>query len=360
MKPKQKAAIPFSKLVVLLLIFAATLQIIIIGYNHFTEYYTVTSFPNFLTRFVYSSFLTAMAALVIAYPDLALIATLNKRLPWSGRMVERFSVQFVATLLIAMAVAILITLFSHALDAYQQELKQVLVTNILVTSVVNVILVIFLEAWLFSTESTRARKRAEDLSRELSQVKFQVLKSQMNPHFMFNSLNVLSALIDEDKERAQDFLEEFSSIYRYVLESIDRDVVSVKEELAFARSYIFLQQIRYGQGLRIDIKIPAEHLTFLVPPLSLQVLLENAMKHNRISETQPLTIQLYTNNAMLIVRNNLQPKDTSGFSTGVGQTNLIKRYELLEAEAPGFWVEAAHYRAQIPLLKPQNDENPDC
>lgn len=348
---KNKPAIPFSKLLVLLLIFATTLQVIIIGYNHFTGFYTVTGFPNFLTRLVFSSFLSAIAALVIAYPDLAIISLLNKRLPWSSRLIERLSVQFLSTLVISVVVAVLITLLAHWLDSYQEPLREVIVTNILIVTVVNIILVIFLEAWLFSSESARARKHAEDLAKELSQVKFQVLKSQMNPHFMFNSLNVLSALIDDDKERAQDFLEEFSSIYRYVLESIDQNLVSVKEELAFARSYLYLQQIRYGQGLQVDVKIPASHLAYFLPPLSLQVLLENAMKHNRISQTQPLTIELYTNDTMLLVRNNLQPKDTSGVSTGIGQSNLTKRYELLEVELPQFWIEANYYMAQIPLLK---------
>lgn len=202
---------------------------------------------------------------------------------------------------------------------------------------------------------TEANTKLLKVQKENLQSQFEVLKSQINPHFMFNSLNVLSGLINTDVAKAQLFIDEFSQIYRYVLETIDQQVVSLNQEFDFMRSYLFLQQIRYGESLTYSVDIVAEQLQLLVPPLSLQVLLENAMKHNIVNEEKPLKIEIYNEGDFLFIKNPIQPK-ISGTSTGLGLKNLIKRYALICKLEPIFKVENNYYIAKIPLIKVEHDE----
>ncbi|MBE0673968.1 MAG: PAS domain S-box protein [Bacteroidales bacterium] len=207
-------------------------------------------------------------------------------------------------------------------------------------------------------ELTQATTQLLKVQKENLQSQIEVLKSQINPHFMFNSLNVLSGLIHVDVAKAQLFIDEFSQIYRYVLETIDQPVVTLNEELEFVRSYLFLQQIRYGEHLTWSVNIVAAKLQMLVPPLSLQVLLENAMKHNIVNESKPLKIEIYSDEDYLFIQNPIQPK-VSGTSTGLGLKNLIKRYALISRMEPAFTVVDNKYIARIPLIKIDQDERSD-
>ena len=349
--------IPFEKLFKLLVLFSIILQIIIITYNHLSGFFYLTGVRDFLARLIFSSLLTTLAAFLIAYPDLLVIQYLNRYFSWNKRIIERVIIQIISTVLIGIAVSTFITFFAHWLDNYEEDFMAVLISNAMVASVVNFILVIILEAWIFFNESKQAKIKAEDLEKELSQIKFEVLKSQINPHFMFNSLNVLSGLIDEDVNKAQQFLDEFSLIYRYVLETIDKTVVTLSEELNFARSYIYLQQMRYGENLNFNVHLPADLMHRFMPPLSLQVILENATKHNIVSDAQPLKIEIYNEQDWLVIKNNIQSKLSKGKSTGLGQKNLIKRYDLISDLTPKFLVEANHYIVKLPIIKSENDES---
>jgi len=342
---------PFLRLLKLLAVFSLVIQTIIILYNNFSGYYTVPDFSNFLHRLFYSTALSIIAGLLIAYPNLLIIYLLNKKFPWGKHAIKRIGLQFVLTLLLASLVAVFITVFAHVLDAYEEGLQVVLVNNILIVCVINIILMILLEAFIFFNDSRLSQHKADVLEKELSQIKFEVLKNQINPHFMFNSLNVLSGLIESDTEKAQQFIDEFSSIYRYVLETIEKQVVSLNEEIGFIRSYIILQQIRYGHDLEINMNIPAEILDFLLPPLSLQTVLENAIKHNIINEKHKLKIEIYYNEQSIIARNNIQSKISKAYSSGLGQKNMMKRYAMLTESLPEFIVEAGHYMVKIPLIK---------
>ena len=164
-------------------------------------------------------------------------------------------------------------------------------------------------------------------------------------------------LIDRDVVKAQLFIDEFSQIYRYVLETIEKTVVSLNEELGFIRSYIFLQQIRYGEALIVNINLPADILHLLMPPLSLQVVLENAVKHNIIDSLKPLQIDISYEKEWLIIRNNIQPKISSGVSTGLGQKNMVKRYTMICERIPEFMVKTNHYIVKLPLIKSENNES---
>lgn len=346
---------PFRRLLALLLGIAIVIQIIVISYNHLSDYYVLEGYQHFFLRLFRGSILSLVGGFLIAYPDLYVIRYLNSLAPWGKRIIMRLSLQLSFAVFISIVISTAITLFANWLKPYTEELTGVLIYNAMMYAVVNILLMSILEAWIYNTESRQARQIAENLQEELSQIRFEVLKSQINPHFMFNSLNVLSGLINTDVAKAQLFIDEFSQIYRYVLETIEQPVVTLNKELDFMRSYLFLQQIRYGESLTYSVNIIAGQLQRLVPPLSLQVLLENAMKHNIVNVEKPLKIEIYSEGEFLFIKNKIQPK-ISGTSTGLGLKNLIKRYALISKLEPKFTVENNYYIAMIPLIKAEQDE----
>lgn len=351
---------PFPKLIKFLLVLSILLQCIIISHSYFSGYYHVVSLSEFISLLVYASFLTTIASVMVAYPDLFIIRYMNKRFPWGGKNFVRISIQLFLTVFFAVIVSTFITLLSNYFDAYKEDLYSVLIYNALVSSVVNIILMITLEAWILHLESRYSKKMAENLEKELTLIRFEVLKSQINPHFLFNSLNVLSGLVSKDVTKAQLFIDEFSMIYRYVLETIEKQVVTLGDELGFMRSYMFLQQIRYGTELHLTVNVSSLQLQKLMPPLCLQLVLENAIKHNEISQVKPLLIEIFCEKDVLVVKNLFQPKFSSRNSIGLGQKNLIKRYELLHDELPAFTMENQFYIAKLPLIDNDEYERTDC
>jgi len=350
---------PFSRLLKFLIGLAITAQIIVITYNHLSGYYVLDGFQHFLLRLTRGTILSLIAGFLITYPDLFVIRYLNNIAPWNKKILKRVSIQLVFTIIIAIIISTFITLMANCISPYTEEFTGVLVNNALIYSVANVIVVAILEGWIFYNESRQAKQMAKNLQEELSQIKFEVLKSQINPHFMFNSLNVLSGLINKDIIKAQQFIDEFSQIYRYVLETIEQPVTTLGKELDFMHSYLTLQQIRYGEMLTYTVNLPAHLLPLVLPPLSLQVVLENAIKHNIVNETKPLKIEISHQGSSLIVKNNLQPKISSGVSTGLGLRNLVKRYALIGKLEPEFYVENNFYIAKLPLIDPDCDECSD-
>lgn len=346
----------FKKLLILLFCLSVGVQIIVISYNNYSGYYVLDGVQHFFLRLLRGTSLSLMASFLIAYPDLFMIQYLNRTCPWGRKIVQRVVFQLFYSIILAVLVSLLFTLFAHAIKAYERDLSNVLLNNALIFSVVNILVMAILEGWIAFNESRQAKQIADNLQAELSQIKFDVLKSQINPHFMFNSLNVLSGLINKDVKKAQQFIDEFSHIYRYVLETIEQPVATVSKELDFTRSYLFLQQIRYGKDLSYSINISADLLDLLLPPLSLQVVLENATKHNIVNERKPLSIEIYNEGLFLVVKNNIQPKISKGASTGLGLKNLVKRYALISDKEPEFVVKTNHYIAKLPLIKPENDE----
>lgn len=347
---------PFKRLLKLLLLLAISIQLIVISYNHLSGYHTIESPIYLLMRLIRGTWISMLGGFFIAYPDLFIIRLLNQKLKWSDNIFKRLGIQFCFAVATAFVASTIITLLAHSIGPYREPLKGVLINNALISAVVNIILMTIIEAWIFYDESNKAKQMAANLEKELSQIKFEVLKSQINPHFLFNSLNVLSSLINKDIVKAQQFIEEFSQIYRYVLETIEQPVVTLSKELEFMRSYLFLQQIRYGTMLTYSVNISADLLELVMPPLSLQVVLENAIKHNVVNESKPLHIDITNDGCILIIKNNIQPKISKGNSTGLGLKNLVKRYSMISNLEPSFNLDTHSYIAKLPLINIENNE----
>jgi sensor histidine kinase YesM len=184
--------------------------------------------------------------------------------------------------------------------------------------------------------------------------KFDALKNQLDPHFLFNSLNVLTSLIDENPESAQKFTTSLSKVYRYVLEQKNKDLVTVDEELDFARTYMSLLKMRFEDSIVFDIPDRASNPDCKVVPLSLQLLLENAVKHNMVTTSKPLHIKIYEDtNGNLVVENNLQPKQIVKKGSGVGLENIKQRYQLLTHKKVNINQQAGRFAVAIPMLSKQ-------
>jgi len=195
---------------------------------------------------------------------------------------------------------------------------------------------------------------AERYQKQEVQSKLETLKAQINPHFLFNSLNTLSGLIYEDQDKASFFLRRVSAVYRHILEARDKNVITIQEELKIAKDYIDLIHIRFPEMVKIQLDIDSSYLLHKIAPLSLQMLMENAIKHNEASESNCLNITIQTHpNATISVLNNLQERKTMESSTKVGLENIKARYKYLSNRTVIVNHTDSHFEVIIPLIPPQ-------
>ncbi|SHJ50853.1 Histidine kinase [Arenibacter nanhaiticus] len=187
--------------------------------------------------------------------------------------------------------------------------------------------------------------KQQNLENELT-----ALKNQINPHFLFNSLNSLNYLIRDNKEATM-FVKKLSFMYRYILQSGDRDLVQLKDELKFLESYIYLIKTRYRDRFQTEINIDEKYLERKIPPLALQLLVENAVKHNEISETNPLKVIIYSENESIYVENKLRIRTTLAEGTGNGLLNLYKRYYMIRKQQIVIDRKNEFFRVKLPLNK---------
>lgn len=192
----------------------------------------------------------------------------------------------------------------------------------------------------------------EALKREALQSQFESLKNQLSPHFLFNSLTALKVLIRETPEKAQNYVNSLSKALRYTLQSNEKQLVSLKEEMEFMESYLFLIRMRYDTNLVVNSIIDDNLLMLKLPPLTIQTLVENAIKHNEISKRKPLTIEIGTTaQESLYVRNNIQKKFTEEGGTGIGLTNLSKQFLLLIDKDISITMDDEFFIVEIPLIE---------
>jgi sensor histidine kinase YesM len=335
----------------LLVALSFIIQLIVVSYNHYTGYHVIRSWYEVLVRITISTGISTIAGLVIVLMNLACIRILNRNFPWSSKALKRGVLQMSFTILSGVIISLVATFVSNNyIHAYEEEFSGVIIINAILFAVANVLLMTILEGWMFFNENKKTNLVTGNLKYELSQVKFDILKNQINPHFMFNSLNVLSGLIKKDISKAQLFIEDFSSVYRYVAETIERPLVTLKMELEFVESYLYLQKIRYGDMLQYKADLPEKFMDYQLPPLSLQVILENAIKHNIVSVSESLMIEILIKDENLVIKNKITPKKSYEISTGTGLSNLTKRYAFVCNKHPEFVKSEGYFIARLPLI----------
>lgn len=209
---------------------------------------------------------------------------------------------------------------------------------------------------VYETEASYRRIKisqleAEQLKKAQLQTQFDSLKEQVNPHFLFNSLNSLSSLIATNPDKAEAFVEEMSRVYRYLLRSNEEQLTTLQKEMDFIESYNMLLQTRFGSGFQPVLQIEEKKKEWLLPPMTLQLLIENAVKHNIVDPDTPLVVQLYTQDEKLVVRNNLQKKNKAVASNKVGLSNIISKYKLLNYPEVEIKETTTEFIVALPLIK---------
>jgi two-component system, LytTR family, sensor kinase len=207
------------------------------------------------------------------------------------------------------------------------------------------------ESIYFMNELRKSVEEKEMLKRESLKAQLNALKTQVNPHFLFNNLNTLSSIIPEEPGKAVEFVQQLSKVYRHILEVQDEQSILLKEELDVMKAYAFLLQTRFGDNLDISINVPDEKLKKRIVPLSLQILMENAIKHNIVSSEKPLKIDVFAQNGRLVVSNNLQKKNQLNESTGIGLDNIRNRCKLLGNGQVEVTENGSNFTVSIPLIE---------
>lgn len=224
--------------------------------------------------------------------------------------------------------------------------------NILIPFLFVIPLAVIYEARYLYRQWWTTYYEAEQLKKEALQSQLDSLKAQINPHFLFNSLSTLSSLVSENPKQAETFIEELASVYRYVLQTNEQLLTSLANELTFIQAYFNLLQMRFGRSVELKVTVDESYLAYLIPPLTLQLLVENAVKHNTALPTKPLVIQIYTDvDHHLVVSNTLRRKQRRVPSNGTGLAHITTKYRLLGQEDVVITQLADCFQVRVPLIQ---------
>lgn len=287
---------------------------------------------------------------------LSIFYWLNEKLPWKDNVGQRIVVEILLIFSYATATQILILMVFGQTPVFEELEMDVryYFENVLFGNTITLIVISMVEGVYFFRRWKESLLLTEKMKSENMASQLNSLKTQLDPHFLFNSLNVLSSLIKRDTDKAELFIEDFARVYRYVLDVKDEMVVMLNQELKFLEAYANLQRIRFGDALRVSVQINPRPMILYLPPLSLQELVSNAVKHNEVSAERPLKIEIFNQGDTLVVRNNLQLRNDEISSTGLGLQNIEKRYSLLSDKECFFEKTEEHFIAKIPLLEIEN------
>jgi two-component system LytT family sensor kinase len=246
-----------------------------------------------------------------------------------------------------MVIRWLFTMFSTG-PVYVNLTDELIIGSLTIFIVLNMSVVqmayFLIQRWRISTaEMERFRK-------ESAEARFETLRSQVNPHFLFNSLTTLSSLIYRDPEKAGIFVRELSDVYRYLLDKREMELVTLDEELTFIRAYINLISLRFEDNLNVTLDIPVNLHERMIAPITLQLLVENAVKHNVISRSKPLSVYIYADTGYIIVSNDLQRKEMLRQPSGMGLENIRKRYAFLTTREVIILNDEKTFTVKIPLI----------
>lgn len=338
---------------IMIILASATIQFLLISYKHFIGYVIINSTNHFLIMFFRGTILSSLMIAIVVFIDLKIIKVIQKQLSWKDYFSIRLLIELVVSFILGALIGLSFTLINMLIFGYKQPLGEVIISNLLIATVINLIILAVLEAIIYFKSNQKSQLKAEILERENVNMRFNMLKQQLDPHFLFNSLNILSSLIPKDKKKSQQFVDVFSSVYRYTLDVVDKLVVSVEEELNFMQDYLFLQNLRFEDAFIYELEIDEPCLKQFLPPLALQVLIENAFKHNIASKDKPLRIHISARagDNMLNVVNNIQQKGKFYHKPGIGLENLKNRYLHISDRIPEIQTTENEFKVTLPLIE---------
>ncbi len=295
-----------------------------------------------------------MLAFLILAGSQYLNKKLNQLLPWDKSLLRRLVGQSLAqiTWIILVVSGIRNVFFRSILHPSPVFIN--LTDEILLAGVMLLIsvLVVAVELGFFLLNKWRiSLAQLERFKKENIEFHLEMLKTQVNPHFLFNNLNALSSLIYSNQDMAAEFVRQLAKVYRYVLESRAKELVTLSEELTLLQSYIYLMELRFGNNLRIRVSLPDALQHYSIAPLTLQMLIENAIKHNIVSQKKPLDVFIFQEQNYLVVQNSLQLKPIKEFSSRIGLKNIVNRYRFITETPISIIDDGIMFMVKIPLLE---------
>ena len=312
---------------------------------------TISLNDSFWVNFGY----TMLYGFSLYYANAAVFILLDTIYANNRFTVNRLIVGFISTFCITLFVVFLLRIFeeviveNQSLTIYVESEKA---SSYLIPVVIFLIVSLCIHAFYFYKALQETKVKEQKIIATTANAQFESLKNQIDPHFLFNSLNVLSSLIEENPENAQKFTTSLSKIYRYVLEQKDKELVAVEEELAFAKIYMQLLAMRFENS--ISYELPENtNANSKVVPLSLQLLLENCIKHNIVSSSKPLHIKISIEDNQLVIENNWQKKEVLTDGKGVGLQNIVNRYALLTERKVKIVQDEKSFKVYLPILTKQ-------
>ena len=308
-----------------------------------------SSFTNFLNSF--STY--QLYSFVLGFSNMYYFKYLSTRNWKENEIVKRVVIGFLGSIIISLIGLFLLRMLTSMYingttvsEFIERENYQNYAFGLWITlSVVTIFHIIY-----FYNKYQQKRVKESQIVAKNQTAKFESLKNQLDPHFLFNSLNVLTSLISENPSQAERFTTKLSKVYRYVLEQKDKDLIPLEEELKFAKSYMELLKMRFEDGVNFHIPDSVSNPDLKIVPLSLQLLLENAVKHNVITSKSPLEINIYEKNGYLLVENNINLKQSLEKSTKVGLKNIDQRYSLISRDKVVVTNKNNIFRVKLPLL----------
>ncbi len=303
--------------------------------------------------FYYSIILCILITLVIWEGSLFIDKRMNARFPWDKKPVKRAISQSIIGIVFSVSIIFIGTsLFDYFICHFPKDSKNKMgIAGLVVGTLVTLILMATQIGTYFFINWKTSLTDVEKYKKESVEAQLENLKSQVNPHFLFNNLSVLSSLVYKDQDKAVDFINQFSKVYRYILDNKSKELIELETELKFIESYCYLLKIRFGEGLQFKINISSEKQQHLLPPMALQLLIENTIKHNETSLDMPLHVDIYTKDDYLIVSNNLQVRTLNEESSRTGLKNIMSRYRHYTKMEVHIHTSEKIFEVKLPLLK---------
>lgn len=337
----------------------ATLHLLSYLLNPFSTYYK-HYFDRPLIECLTDTFITIIFCGLIFELSALNARILDKVIPWTEHTFARFTVQLFIQILSVIILLVLLYYIGSIFYTYDEKLTFEEELNSLQFVYVCVILGILISAvntgnfllkkWKTTMiEATELKLKTAEFKEIAMQSELQSLKLQLDPHFMFNNFSTLSELISEDQLKAEVFLRNLSRVYRYMIVNLNKNIVSLEEELIFVDAYLYLIRIRYGENVIISVDISNDDGRG-IPPITLQLLIENAIKHNAATKASPLLIKIYNTEEHIVVSNNLQRIKLSIPSARIGLQNIRSRYALLSEDLPVITEDEQSFSVFLPLL----------
>ena len=313
------------------------------------------SLPSLMTL-KWNFIFTMLYSVVLYFANALIFIQLDKYFEKNRFHLKRLVIGFLASFFVSgFAIFLLRMLEDVGFEnkTVQEFIQNEIPANYVVAMVITIIVSLVIHLVYFYKSYQENKLKEQKIIAGTASAQFESLKNQIDPHFLFNSLNVLSSLIEENPENAQKFTTSLSKIYRYVLEQKDKELVSVAEELQFAKTYMNLLKMRFENSITFEIPEGFDNDEAKVVPLSLQLLLENCIKHNVVSEAKPLHVKISIENNQLVVINNLQKKEVLSDRKGVGLQNIVNRYSILTKRTVLVEENEQEFKVFLPILTKQ-------